>query len=83
MVSAETLLWAILGAAIALAYMFVWAVSSRQRVAEHRKENERLKTLVDGSLAPGWWCPNPKCRLFNGDAKVRLQNCRGCDTPRP
>lgn len=69
MVSAEVLLWAILGVAIACSYMLVWGLSMRRR--------------LNDSLMPGWWCPNPKCRLFNGDAKVRLQNCRGCDTPRP
>lgn len=27
---------------------------------------------------PGWTCPNIACRLFNGEMKSRLEQCRGC-----
>jgi hypothetical protein len=34
-------------------------------------------------LAVGWFCPDPACGVFNGDAKVFLTACRACGSERP
>lgn len=36
-----------------------------------------------GLTLPGWNCPSPACRIFNGEAKSMLYACRNCGTPRP
>jgi hypothetical protein len=32
-------------------------------------------------VLPGWDCTS--CRVFNGEAKMRLEECRSCGAPRP
>lgn len=34
-------------------------------------------------LAEGWFCRNPVCGIFNGDAKEFLRTCRMCGSERP
>jgi len=38
--------------------------------------------VVD-SMAEGWFCRNPTCGVFNGDAKEFLLACRNCGSERP
>jgi hypothetical protein len=35
------------------------------------------------ALATGWYCRNPDCQVWCGDAKVFLLACRACGAPRP
>jgi hypothetical protein len=42
---------------------------------------EEARRLLAGSLGFGWFCP--RCHVFNGDAKVRLEECRVCGEQRP
>lgn len=45
---------------------------------------ERLARMLDeaqGIVLPGWTCPS--CKGFNGEAKERLEKCRGCEAARP
>ena len=38
---------------------------------------------MSGFVLPGWFCPNPQCKIFNGEAKSVLTICRNCDTAKP
>ena len=37
--------------------------------------------MIDRLILPGWFCD--RCRVFNGEAKARLESCRCCDGGRP
>jgi hypothetical protein len=45
--------------------------------AAERRVDER------GLVLPGWTCPRPACRAFNGEAKERRETCRACEAARP
>jgi hypothetical protein len=42
-----------------------------------------LRNLHAGIVLKGWTCPNPVCRVFNGEEKERRDRCRACDTEKP
>jgi rubrerythrin len=58
--------------------------AARDLRAEIRELNERLVSLQSDTFhvkMPRWVCP--KCRTFNGEARMILRQCRFCGSARP
>lgn len=53
--------------------------SQDREIIELRKELDQYRR--SGFCLPGWFCP--KCRVFNGEAKSILSECRACEAPKP
>jgi hypothetical protein len=50
---------------------------------EISKEYVPKADYVVDSMAEGWFCRNPTCGVFNGDAKEFHLTCRTCGSDRP
>lgn len=55
----------------------VWPRDPLGRIGRYMLESMFRRSL------PGWHCPNPSCRAFNGAAKEWLIHCRCCGTEAP
>lgn len=47
-----------------------------------KSKSEQGEYVVE-PLTEGWFCRNPTCGVFNGDAKEFFLSCRTCGSDRP
>ena len=47
------------------------------------RERVASQGYIIEAMAPGWFCPNAACGVWNGDVKDFLVQCRVCNTDRP
>lgn len=58
-------------------------ITIRDEFYAKQESLKRLREKAAGLSIKGWFCEMSNCRLFNGEEKERLYQCRGCGIVKP